>query len=1001
MVGQTISNFKILSKLGSGGMGAVYKAKDLKLERFVAIKVLHDSIIKNHGEALERFWIEARAAAKLDHPNIGVLHQTDESDGQIYMVMTLYEGQDLKNKLKEGSLPLEKALDYSKQIARALHYTHQAGIIHRDIKPANIFITKQEQIKILDFGLAKLQDYKTTVPQSQTVSFMGTLGYMSPEQLQNKDVDKPALDIWAWGLVLFEMLTGKNPFGEGMVVINNTLYEPPETLEGYLSEGAEKLSLQKIIDLALEKPLEKRYSSFKDVLLDLEKVNQHDKVSELPTNNLPKRIKDLVGREPELARINTDLSDPECFLLTILGQGGIGKTQLALNVAKKQLEENNFPDGVYFVALDSLTSAEYIPSTIMHTLGKNLSGHQDPWEDVMRYLADAQILLILDNLEHIIDEAIKGIGKLVQQLTRLTIMVTSREALNLEDEWLVQLSGLEIPTSESDDLESFAATNLFLRIAERTKGSFEPTPEEKISIVNICKVLEGWPLGIELAAVLIRQMSYSKVANQIHKNVDLLTKSSKRMPSRHLSVRAVFEYSWQLLSEEQKRILSEISIFRGGFGLEAVKEIVNATDTHLDELVYKSLLRFVNIGLENGRYDCHMLVYQLANEKLATNKTKHLKNSHAKYYKNYAKEVSVKLKGKPLKEDIKHLEIEMDNLRAALQWSLEEKQLSLGLSLAIILAHFWSTQGYWVEGRKWFESFLALSEENEVENKPAAFYLTGRFATRLGDLEAAHKYFTESLNAYRILENEKMVAKVLSRLGEVVSLRGNFELAFSFLEESINISSGLQDKDTRGQALLFLGHNHLRQDAYREATEVYASYLHLAEKSNDVYTLALAKICLGNVARLKTDYQRAEGYLKEALDMLEGFDEHNIATANHYLGVVTLALDKSQEAKEHLKKSLLTFRKLDSNDTYDLLEEFALVAIYEEKTIPATTIISAARKLRPENAMVEVSELKRFERGLQTLKSKLPQQELESAWEEGKSFNLSQIIDYTLAFFDL
>ena len=999
MVGQTIGNFKILSKLGSGGMGAVYKAEDLKLERFVAIKVLHDSIVKDHKEALERFWVEARSAAKLDHPNIGVLHQTHETEnGQIYMVMTLYEGQDLKAKLKEGPLPLEKAVDYSKQIARALHYTHQTGIIHRDIKPANIFITNQEQIKILDFGLAKLQDYKITAPQSQTASFMGTVGYMSPEQLQNKDVDKPALDIWAWGLVVFEMLTGKNPFGEGMAVISNTLYEPPETLEDYLPECAEKLALQKILDLALDKSLNTRYNSFESIIFDLEKIGQHPE-PKLPPNNLPKRIKDLVGREPELARINADLDDPECVLLTILGQGGIGKTQLALNVAQKQLEENNFPDGVYFVALDSLTSAEYIPSTIMHTLGKNLSGNQDPWEDVIRHLANAQMLLILDNLEHIIDGATEGIEKLVQQLDKLTIMVTSRTVLNLEDEWLLQLAGLEVPAYSSENLKSFAATNLFLRIAERTKGSFEPTLEEKIAIVNICKTLEGWPLGIELAAVLIRQMPYSEVATQIHKNVDLLTRSARKVPSRHLSVRAVFEYSWQLLPEEQKRILSEISIFRGGFGLVAAKEIVDANEDHLDELVYKSLLRFVDIGLEDGRYDCHTLVYQLANEKLAANKIKHLKNSHTNYYKKYAKETSTKLRGRPLEKDIKHLEIEMDNLRVALQWSLEEKRISFGLNLAIILAHFWSTQGYWVEGRKWFESFLALSEENEIENKPLAFYLTGRFATRLGDLESAHKYFTESLNAYRLFEDEKMVAKVLSRLGEVVSLRGNFELALSFLEESFNISSRLQDKDTRGQALLFLGHNHLRQNAYKEATEVYDSYLHLAEKNNNVYTIALAKICLGNVARLQADYQSAEGYLQEALDMLEGFDEHNIATANHYLGVVTLALGKPQKAKEHLEQSLLTFQKLDSNDTYDLLEEFALVAIYEGKAIPAVTIMGAARNLRPENAMVEVSEIKRFERGLQTLKDKLPQQEFERAWKEGQSFNLSQIVDYTLAIF--
>jgi eukaryotic-like serine/threonine-protein kinase len=207
MIGKTISHYKILEKLGGGGMGVVYKAEDLKLHRLVALKFLPPELTLDE-EAKKRFVHEAEAASSLDHNNICVIHEIDETDGQIFICMNYYEGETLKKKIEKGLLKIDEAADIALQIAKGLEKAHEKGIVHRDIKPANIFITSDGVVKILDFGLAKLMGYTVLTKVGET---LGTTAYMSPEQSRGEKTDYRT-DIWSFGIVLYEMVTGKLPF---------------------------------------------------------------------------------------------------------------------------------------------------------------------------------------------------------------------------------------------------------------------------------------------------------------------------------------------------------------------------------------------------------------------------------------------------------------------------------------------------------------------------------------------------------------------------------------------------------------------------------------------------------------------------------------------------------------------------------------------------------------------------------------------------------------------
>jgi serine/threonine protein kinase len=268
MIGESISHYKILSKIGEGGMGVVYKAEDTKLKRTVALKFLPPELMRDET-AKARFIREAQAAAALEHSNICTIYEVDEADDRAFIAMGYIEGKSLKDKLESGPLSIDEAKDIAIQVAKGLKEAHKKGIVHRDIKPANIMINDEGQAKITDFGLAKLS---WGLDLTKPATIMGTIPYMSPEQAKGEEVDRRT-DIWSLGAMLYEMLTGERPFQKSheQALIHSILNDKPKDISEVRSDVPDYV--EKVIARALEKNVDRRFQNVAEMLLELKQVS--------------------------------------------------------------------------------------------------------------------------------------------------------------------------------------------------------------------------------------------------------------------------------------------------------------------------------------------------------------------------------------------------------------------------------------------------------------------------------------------------------------------------------------------------------------------------------------------------------------------------------------------------------------------------------------------------------------------------------------------------------
>src|SRR5262245_54888192 len=321
----------------------------------------------------------------------------------------------------------------------------------------------------------------------------------------------------------------------------------------------------------------------------------------------------LFGREQELTQISQLLQHPQCRLLTLIGPGGIGKTHLAIEAATQQ--QALFADGATFVPLAPLVGREQAITTIADSLGLVLYTASDRAEQLIAALHAKQLLLVLDNFEHLLAEAscIALVRDLVRGAPQVKLLVTSREPLRIQAEWVLEVQGLPVPESAAPDaLEASSAARLFLQRARQARVGFTLTDDDRQAVYEICQLVAGLPLGIELAAAWVATLSCREIAREIQRSLDFLAASARDVVDRHQSIRAAFDHSWKLLSAEEQRVLRQIAVFRGSFGRAAAEQVATTSLASLSTLVSKSLLRHT----QDGRYELHDLVRQYALEHL-------------------------------------------------------------------------------------------------------------------------------------------------------------------------------------------------------------------------------------------------------------------------------------------------------------------------------------------------------------------------------------------------
>jgi predicted ATPase/DNA-binding XRE family transcriptional regulator len=631
-----------------------------------------------------------------------------------------------------------------------------------------------------------------------------------------------------------------------------------------------------------------------------------------PALRLPLPPTPLVGREAELATLARLLLDPQCRLLTLVGPGGIGKTRLSIEAAAAQREQ--FANGACFVSLVSLSSARFIIPAIADALGFVFSGPLEPEVQLLNYLREKCLLLVLDNFEHLLEGG-ELLAELLQQAPGVKLLVTSRERLNLQGEWLFDLHGLPVPPlDQAGRAETYSAVELFAQSARRVQAGFELKAEDRPAVVRICHLVEGMPLAIELAAAWVSVLTCQEIACEIERNLDFLANTTRDAPGRHRSLRATFDHSWNLLMADERSVLGRLAVFQGGFEREAAEVIARATLLSLRALVSKSLVR----RTERGRYDLHEVVRQYALAHLADNPQDEAatRERYSDFYLALLRDRETALKSAAQREAIRELTDEIDNVRTAWDWAVRrEKFASLGPALRSfgLLSDIRGWLGEGIEQLEMIVQTLRTKAADEDRQKVLGQALAqqGLLFFRLGQQDRAQTLFEESLAILRPAGDPALLLDPLIFCGIVMYLNGQFDGAHSLLAEGLARAQTAEDPWFTALALFNLGYMASFLSSNLESYEQMQAGLALWRTLGDSRFTALGLNFLSPIAIRLGRYEEAQAFLQESLRLCTQIgDRWGIGTAYRYLGLAALAQNNIPEAQSLIHKSLELFTEL-------------------------------------------------------------------------------------------
>jgi predicted ATPase len=646
------------------------------------------------------------------------------------------------------------------------------------------------------------------------------------------------------------------------------------------------------------------------------------KPTALALHSLPVRNTSFVGRDEELAELATVLNKRSLSLLTLLGPAGVGKTRLALQLAHEQQKLGTFKNGVFFVPLDTLTDPSLLFPILLNHFGLTQQGKPEPLAQLIEFIAERRMLLVLDNFEQLTGDSAL-LSQLLSKCPNLILLITSREKLNLEEEYIFTLEGLPYPETPSADAKLSEAVQLFIERAQQVQPRFEVDQQLK-DVIKICQLVEGLPLGIELSASWVRLLSCGEIASEIKKGLELLSSTSKNVPERHRSLRAAFEQSWKLLTPKEQEVLRKLSVFVGGFRRQAASEVAGATIPLLASLMDKSLLRV----LPNGRYDRHPLLYQFTREKLgekAEEQTEAIHNHTAFYVKLAAEAHFFSREGKTW---LYRFDEELDNVRTV----LGRADGATGLRLATDLAEFWYSRGLYEEARSHLTTFLGLAPDKNSSHYVKGLYTFADFAWEQGDFEEAKRHLEEALSLAKDVKNHQAVSRVLKLLARIYQYNySDHTKARTLYAESIAIAARVGDKETKATALKLLGllvsgegDVDAAQTFYDESLTLWREIGHTSGIADILNNLAVNYDSRGDYSRAASLYEQSHGLYRE-LNEKEG-----IALTLYNLGNIALRLHHYVKAAATLAEALALWRDLgDQRGTAYTLMGLGQLALYQ------------------------------------------------------------------------
>jgi predicted ATPase/DNA-binding SARP family transcriptional activator len=604
------------------------------------------------------------------------------------------------------------------------------------------------------------------------------------------------------------------------------------------------------------------------------------------TSNLPIPLTRFIGRQRETEKVKhlitgEPASGMRARLLTLIGSGGCGKTRLAIQVATELAD--TFTDGTCWVELAAVNDAALVPVTISKALGLRDEGRRPLTEMLIGYLLTKQLLLVIDNCEHLVSACANLTADLLSQCSSLQVLATSREALGITGEvhWLVP--SLTLPTQQTTlappSLLEWEAIQLFVDRAAKMQNGFTLTPSNATAILQICWQLDGIPLAIELAAARVTALSPEQIAARLNDRFNLLTSGSRTALPRQQTLRATLDWSYDLLSTAERATLQRLAVFAGSWSLEAAEatcegkpiECAQIVDV-LTHLVDKSLV-LIDHHDQEIRYRMLDSIRQYAQEKLLeSERSDRVYQRHLAFFLRLAEQAEPELRGPQQAIWMSRLELESDNLRAALAWSLQDRApkaddalQEAGLRLAGALGEFWFRHDDIGEGGEWLNKALIESAQTSASTRAKTLCQAGRFAALRGDLERATALLEQSLCLYRELSDTRGVADLLYELGVTACYQGNHEQAETLLEESLALFRATGYQWGIAAALMRLGEVRMRRGHILLAASLWEESLALFRKLGDEWGQAFSLGGLGDAARLQGDYGRALTLFQQSL----------------------------------------------------------------------------------------------------------------------------------------
>jgi predicted ATPase/class 3 adenylate cyclase len=613
-------------------------------------------------------------------------------------------------------------------------------------------------------------------------------------------------------------------------------------------------------------------------------------------NNLPSQSTPFFGREEELKKIADNLKDPSCRMVTLVGQGGMGKTRLALQAAAERLDD--FADGVYFVPLAPVANADTMPSAVAAAVRYVFTGDSDMTKELVRFLKDRAMLLVLDNFEHLLTGA-SFVSEILKNAPRMKVLVTSRLRLNLSEEWVFELEGMPYPKGgATEPLENFGAVKFFVACAQRSHNGFSLKEKERDEVARICQLVDGVPLGIELAAAWVRALSCREIREEIEKNLDFLASQRQGVPQRQQSLRAVFEYSWNLLSDEEKKAIRAMSVFRGGFLREQAEKIAGCSLLLLSALVDKSLLR----KSASGRFEMHEILRQFSAEKLKEFPEEHqaARARHGNYFCDFLATREKGLKGRNEETLLIEITKERSNIRAAWDWAVENLDAQAMNKACDALYQFYEIK------------FLAQEGEEAFALASSKFSDYGKVITA---------------------EQELARAKVIARQGWFCYLQGRLDQAATLMKQGLELAGDLKQAKEVGQCLHFLCAIHRSQGKFEEQEACAQQSLDIYNSLKDDWGIAWSLYHMAQRPKQGSDIEKARKYFLESLDLFRKMEyEDGIAWTLFGLGQVSVVRKDYEAAKKYFKESTVIFEKHDNKVSagWTLIDMVRLHAHLEE-----------------------------------------------------------------------